>query len=138
MKIAWKLLVAAGVLLAMIAVGTDTTVGSGLGGRVHNLGLQQQQLMLLIVGCAMFLAGIVVFGIAKLKQTPEEDQKEREKSKETESKWAPKAWLTELNVQAKPGTDELEEEGRKVLARDRSQRVDKELQARIKRMEERK
>lgn len=76
MKLAWKLLTGAGLLLVLVALGVDTTVETGYGGRVHNLGMQQQQLMLLIFGCVLFLAGIVLFGVMKLKQTPEEEQAE--------------------------------------------------------------
>lgn len=81
MKLAWKLLIAAGGLLVMVAMGLDTTVSTGYGRRVHNLGLQQQQLMLLILGCMFFLAGIVLFGILKIKQTPDEAQHERDQAK---------------------------------------------------------
>jgi hypothetical protein len=78
MKLAWKLLSAAGLLLVWIAMEADTTVSIG-SERIHNLGMQQQQLMLLILGCVLFLAGVMLFGVLKLKQTPEEEAQEKER-----------------------------------------------------------
>jgi len=76
MKLAWKSLLILGVLLILIAFSMDTTV-SGLGGqRYHNIGLQGQQQMLLILGGVMFLAGIVLFAVVKIKQTPEQEAQE--------------------------------------------------------------
>jgi hypothetical protein len=61
--------------LCLVALQMDTTVGSG-SYRVHNIGLQHKQLLLLVFGSVMFLAGIVLFGIHKVKQTPEEEKEE--------------------------------------------------------------
>lgn len=75
MRFAWKALVAFGVVLVAVAVGMDTTVQTGYG-RVHNIGLQGHQQLLLILGCVTFLAGVILFALVKLKQTPEEATKE--------------------------------------------------------------
>ena len=72
MKLAWKVLVGLGVLLVFIAVKMDTTVSSG-NGRVYNIGLQNEQQVFLILGCFMFLAGIILFGVFKIKETPEQE-----------------------------------------------------------------
>lgn len=72
MKLAWKVLVGLGVLLVFISLGMDPTVEHD-GFRVHNIGLHAQQQMFLILGCFMFLAGIILFAVFKMKQTPEED-----------------------------------------------------------------
>ena len=72
MKLAWKVLVGLGVLLVFISQGMDTTVSSG-NGRVYNIGLQSQQQGFLILGCFMFLAGIILFGVFKIKETPEQE-----------------------------------------------------------------
>jgi hypothetical protein len=38
----------------------DTSVSTGMGGRVHNIGLQQQQMMTLIFGLAVAAIGILI------------------------------------------------------------------------------
>ena len=76
MKLAWKMLVVTGVLLMLSAVLMDTTVDSRVG-RIVNIGLQSQQQMLLILGGVLFLAGVMLFGIMKIKQTPEDEAKAR-------------------------------------------------------------
>jgi len=76
LRIARRILIAVGVLLALIAISLDTSVSTGYG-RVHNIGLQSQQQMLLILGCVMFLAGVILFAVEKIKQTPEEDARDR-------------------------------------------------------------
>lgn len=81
MKIAWRVLLSFGGLMVLYAIVMDTTVSRG-GERFHNVGLQQQQLMLLILGCVMFLAGIGLFGVAKLKQTPREAEEDAKASQE--------------------------------------------------------
>ncbi|HWI81562.1 hypothetical protein, partial [Ramlibacter sp.] len=69
-------MIAVGALLALVALNLDTSVSTGFG-RVHNIGLQSQQQMLLILGCVMFLAGVILFAVEKIKQTPEEDARDR-------------------------------------------------------------
>lgn len=64
---------AAGILLVVIAFSLDTTVGTG-SGRVHNIGLQAQQTMLLILGCALFIGGLVLFSTYKIRQTKEDEE----------------------------------------------------------------
>lgn len=78
MKLFWRLLVGAGLLLAVMALGMDTSVETEYGRRVHNIGLQQERLLLLVFGCVLFLAGIVLFAVLKLKQTPEQDEAEKQ------------------------------------------------------------
>lgn len=73
MKVAWKILIAAGLLFVVIALGTDTTVNTSFG-RVHNIGMQGEQLLMLIFGCVLFLAGIVLYAAKKMKQTREQDE----------------------------------------------------------------
>lgn len=75
MKLAWKVLIGFGIFLVLFSFGMDTTVSSGIG-RIHNLGLQQDRQNLLILGCFMFLAGIVLYALKKVKQTPEEQEAE--------------------------------------------------------------
>ena len=71
MKLAWKILIGLGIFLVLLSFGMDTTVSHG-GGRIHNIGLQQDRQTMLILGCFMFLAGIVLYAVKKVKQTPEE------------------------------------------------------------------
>lgn len=77
MRFAWKLLIAAGTILIAIALVYNTTVETGLG-KIHNIGLQSERQMLMMLGCFLLLAGVILFSVAKLKQTPEEAQRERE------------------------------------------------------------
>lgn len=76
MNLAWKVLLSLGGLLILVAFNMNTTVSTRYGERIHNLGLQAEQQMMLILGGVLFLAGIVLFGVAKLKQSPEEQQRE--------------------------------------------------------------
>ena len=61
------LMAVVGGLIAAGAMNMDTSVSTGMGGRVHNIGLQQQQMMTLIFGLAVAAIGIL---IAVLKYTP--------------------------------------------------------------------
>jgi len=54
-----------GGLITFGSLFMDTTVQSSLGGRVHNIGLQQQQMMALLLGLAMVGIGIVVALLTK-------------------------------------------------------------------------
>jgi HAMP domain-containing protein len=72
MKLAWKLLVGLGALLVFISLGMDTTVSTGMG-RVHNIGLQGQQQTSLILGCFLFLAGIILFAVLRMKETSDQE-----------------------------------------------------------------
>lgn len=78
MNLAWKVLLSLGGLLILVAFNMDTTVNTRYGERIHNLGLQAEQQMVLILGGVLFLAGIVLFGVAKLKQSPEDQQREQQ------------------------------------------------------------
>jgi len=102
MRIAWKLLIAAGAILIVIALGYDTTVQSGIG-RIHNIGLQNERQMLLILGCFLMLAGVILFAVAKLKQTPEEDRRDLEERQAAEAKAAEKLRKARANVAAAEG-----------------------------------
>lgn len=75
MQSAWKILIGFGIFLVVLSFGVDTTVASG-GGRVYNTGLQQERQNIMILGCFMFLAGIVLYAVRKMKQTPEQDAAE--------------------------------------------------------------
>ena len=77
MKLAWKLLVGLGALLVFISLGMDTTVSTGMG-RVHNIGLQNQQQTFLILGCFLFLAGIILFAVLRMKQTSDQEAADKE------------------------------------------------------------
>lgn len=76
MKLAWKLLVGLGTLLVFISLGMDTTVSTGMG-RVHNIGLQNQQQTFLILGCFLFLGGIILFAVLKMKQTSDQEASDK-------------------------------------------------------------
>jgi hypothetical protein len=73
MTFAWKAFVSIGVVLICVALGMDTTAEAGIG-RVHNIGLQARQQMIMILGCVLFLAGIVLFATSQLKQTQKQKQ----------------------------------------------------------------
>ncbi len=73
-----------GAILVLYSLSMDTTVASGYG-RVHNLSKASHQQNLLILGGFVFIAGIILFSLYRLKQTPE---KELEENKEEEAKAA--------------------------------------------------
>lgn len=85
MKFMWKALVAFGCLLVLGSFGMETTVQSGTG-RIYNLGLQAEQQRLLILGCFSFLAGIVLFAVVKLKQTPDQQAADKAAVEATKEK----------------------------------------------------
>jgi hypothetical protein len=67
-----KMLIAFSVVMIFMAMNMDTTVSTEYG-RVNNLGLLNDQSNMLILGGIGFLAGIILFATAKIKQTPEEE-----------------------------------------------------------------
>lgn len=74
-----NLLIIFGIAIVFIAMGMDTTVGYE-GTRVHNLPLAARQQNMLFVGGFAFIGGILLFVLAKLKQTPEEEVKAKAES----------------------------------------------------------
>ncbi len=112
MKLAWKALIGLGIFLVVLSFGMDTTVQSG-GGRVYNLGLQQDRQNLLILGSVLFLAGIVLYAVKKVKQTPEDlaaeekaQQMAREVNKGRMDAWSAKAdEIGKVMSKVKAGTD---------------------------------
>ena len=54
-----------GGLITFGSLFMETTIQSPLGGRVHNIGLQQQQMMALLLGLAMLGIGIVIALLTK-------------------------------------------------------------------------
>jgi hypothetical protein len=73
----WKILVGLGVALLWFAFTMTTSVSGEFGSsRVHNLSLASQQQTLLLVGATLFLGGIILFAVVKLRQTREEEAKE--------------------------------------------------------------
>jgi hypothetical protein len=75
-KIIWKALIVLGACLAAFAINMDTTVQTGFG-RVHNVGLQGQQVVVMMLGCALLLGGLILFAATKIRPgtTPQEDPK---------------------------------------------------------------
>lgn len=78
-KMISKLLIIFGIAIVFVAMGMDTTVGHE-GARVHNLSLAARQQNMLLVGGFVFIGGILLFVLAKLKQTPEEETKVKAES----------------------------------------------------------
>ena len=66
MKSAGVVLIVIGMLMAFGAFNMDTSVSSFDGGSVNNLGLLQQQMMVLQTGLASFIAGAVLYGCASI------------------------------------------------------------------------
>ena len=75
-------LIAFSVVLIYMAMTMDTTVSTGYG-YVHNIGLQGGQTNMLILGGIGFIAGIILFATAKIKQTPEEALQQEMKLQKT-------------------------------------------------------
>jgi uncharacterized paraquat-inducible protein A len=67
----WGVLVmVVGVFILAIAFASDTTVPSGDGSRVHNLGLMQNQQNLVIVGAALLIVGGVLVAMGSKPDKP--------------------------------------------------------------------
>ncbi len=71
-----KLMIVFSLVMFFAAIVMDTTVELG-NSRIHNIGLLSQQQNFLIISVVVFLAGIILFSTAKLKQTPEDEMNER-------------------------------------------------------------
>jgi hypothetical protein len=76
MKILIRLLVALGAALSVYALFMETTVLTRGGDRVHNIGLQSDRQLLLFLGCFMVLIGVILYGLRRLRQTPEQEAEE--------------------------------------------------------------
>lgn len=57
-------LMVCGALAGLGALGMDTSVYAGMGRRVHNLGLIQQQQNMVLLGAAAFIAGALLVALA--------------------------------------------------------------------------
>jgi hypothetical protein len=97
-KLAWKILIGLGALLVLLSFRMDTTVESG-GGRVYNLGLQQERQTTLILGCFLFMAGIILYAVKKVKQSPDQEAEEKAAADAAKDKVKQevKAWGTEVS-----------------------------------------
>lgn len=60
-KFGW-VLVSIGILCIVLSITMDTAVSTGLGGKVNNLGLMNQQTNLLLGGGISFISGILLIG----------------------------------------------------------------------------
>lgn len=67
------ILLIVGIIIVLFSISMDTTVATNFGGRVNNLGLMNAQQNYLILGCVLFLGGILsmIFGN---NQTVERDE----------------------------------------------------------------
>lgn len=65
--------------MALVAINMDTTAP---GTSIVNLGLMARQQTFLILGCALFLGGLVLFAVHKTRQTKEEEQEEARATRE--------------------------------------------------------
>lgn len=70
-----KLVAFSGFLMMVIGFSMDTTVQSGIG-RIVNLHLISQQNILIMFGGFMFLGGLVLYSVIRVKQTAEDEAKE--------------------------------------------------------------
>lgn len=79
-----KLVIAAGMVLILIGFNMDVSVSTGYG-RVANIHLLGQQQLFVMLGGFIFLGGLILFAVARIKQTREDEAKEIEtKNKQTE------------------------------------------------------
>lgn len=98
MKLAWKMLIGLGIFLVVLSFGMDTTVASG-GGRFHHVGLMQERQTTLILGCFLFMAGIILYAVKKVKQSSEQEAEEKAAADAARDKVKQevKAWGTEVS-----------------------------------------
>lgn len=71
MKKSWAGFIAVGAVFICYAMFMNTTVGG-----MHNIGLLQERQIYMMLGCALLLAGVVLFAVFKIKQTPEQEKAE--------------------------------------------------------------
>lgn len=74
MKAIWVMI--CGWLLVLYSFSMDTTVSYG-SEQIHNLAKASQQQNTLILGLGIFFVGLILFALHKIKQTPEEESKEK-------------------------------------------------------------
>ncbi len=79
LKALGKLFIGVGLTMLIYGVFMDTSVSSGYG-RVINIGLANDRLMYIMIGGFIFLGGVILFGIYKVKQTKEEEMIEKDES----------------------------------------------------------
>jgi hypothetical protein len=75
MKKVWIILLVNAVILISVSLLMDTTVSTGYGDRVHNIGLQSRQQSLLLLGGFLLVAGVILYGIEQLRAKPGEELK---------------------------------------------------------------
>ena len=67
MKTVGVIAILVGIVVAIVALNMDTSVATGLGERVNNIGLMDQRRNILIVGSLVILVGVVLLGFASVK-----------------------------------------------------------------------
>ena len=70
MKLFGALLCVASLIALFIGLSLDTSVGTGLGSRVHNLGLMNEKQNLIIFGGAILIAGALLLALSGSNQGP--------------------------------------------------------------------
>lgn len=87
LKTLGKLFIGLGLALLAWGIFMDTSVESGYG-RVINIGLANERLMLVLIGGFIFVGGVILFAVFKAKQTKEDETNERHENelKRTERK----------------------------------------------------
>lgn len=80
-----RILIIPGALLLGLGFFMDVTVDSDYG-PVVNFHKQSRQMTYLISGGSLLIAGVVLYGFRKLKQSPEEELEERKRAQEVERK----------------------------------------------------
>jgi hypothetical protein len=76
LKTLGKLFIGVGLALLAWGIFMDTSVESGYG-RVINIGLANERLMLVLIGGFVFVGGVILFAVFKAKQTKEDETNER-------------------------------------------------------------
>lgn len=63
MRKAGVILILVAVVVLVLAFGMDTSIETRAGGRVHNVGLMQEQQLFALLGIALFVGGVILLGI---------------------------------------------------------------------------
>lgn len=69
MKVIGWFAVLIGIVVAIIALNMDTSVATGFGGRVNNIGLMDERRNILIVASLAILVGVALLGFASLQSS---------------------------------------------------------------------
>lgn len=105
LKTVGKLLIGMGLLLLVYGLMMETSVSTGYGNRVVNIGLANDRLMFILIGGFVFVGGVILYGVFKAKQTKEDELNEQVESESRRTERKVKALEASKAISAKIAKD---------------------------------